>query len=187
MKHSEIDYEGIEKDYRAGILTIREIADKYKINKSTIVNRAKKHSWERDLSSAIKARAKAKIAAIDISATINENVQEIVQSSVQIQKNAIEEAADAVAGIVLKHRKAFADDLERAKRIEDQLEKMMSSAADTKELAAIASTYKIMVEAKAKVMASEAQIFDLYSKSEEESKDGAIDKLLLMVNQQLED
>ena len=168
MKPSDIDYEGIEKDYRAGFLTIRQIADKYGVNKSTVVSQSKKHGWERDLTEAIKARAKAKLAVIDINETIDENVHNAVQKSVQAQKNALESAADAVAGIVLKHRKAFAEDLARAKKIEAKLDEMLDGIADAKDIAAVASTYKTMVEAKAKVMTSEAQIFDLYSGNNDE-------------------
>jgi len=51
------DWERIEADYRAGILSLREIADPFEITEGAIRKRAKRDGWSRDLTAKIKARA----------------------------------------------------------------------------------------------------------------------------------
>lgn len=46
------DWERIELDYRAGIKTLRQIAEEHGITHGAINKRAKRDGWERDLSSA---------------------------------------------------------------------------------------------------------------------------------------
>lgn len=55
---SDIDWERIESDYRAGILSLREIADMHPpVNHVAITRRAKKEGWVRNLSARIQAKA----------------------------------------------------------------------------------------------------------------------------------
>jgi hypothetical protein len=51
------DWERIEADYRAGILSLREIAEPFEITEGAIRKRAKAKNWSRDLTAKIKARA----------------------------------------------------------------------------------------------------------------------------------
>jgi hypothetical protein len=51
------DWERIESDYRAGILSLREIAEPYEITEGAIRKRAKAKNWSRDLTAKIRARA----------------------------------------------------------------------------------------------------------------------------------
>lgn len=54
------DWERIEIDYRAGLLSLREIAARDgNVTEAAIRKRAKKHGWERDLGARIQARADA--------------------------------------------------------------------------------------------------------------------------------
>lgn len=50
------DWERIEADYRAGILSLREIAAPFEITEGAIRKRAKAKGWARDLGAKIKAR-----------------------------------------------------------------------------------------------------------------------------------
>ena len=52
------DWERIEADYRAGVLSLREIAGMHPgVNHVAIARRAKKEKWTRDLAAKIKAKA----------------------------------------------------------------------------------------------------------------------------------
>ena len=51
------DWEAIESAYRAGLLSIREIASKNGITDGAIRKRAKKENWSRDLSEKIKNKS----------------------------------------------------------------------------------------------------------------------------------
>ena len=51
------DWERIELDYRAGILTLRELSEKHGVSHVTIHKRAKRDDWSRDLAAKIQAKA----------------------------------------------------------------------------------------------------------------------------------
>ena len=53
----KLDWERIELDYRAGILTLREMSDKHSVSHVTIHKRAKRDGWTRDLAAKIQAKA----------------------------------------------------------------------------------------------------------------------------------
>lgn len=57
-----IDWEGVERDYRAGLLSLREISDKYKksgspVSHVSIKHKAEKEGWVRDTRAKIQQRA----------------------------------------------------------------------------------------------------------------------------------
>lgn len=57
MTKRQIDWEKIELDYRAGIKTLRQIADEHGISHVAINKRAKRDGWVRDLSAKIDKKA----------------------------------------------------------------------------------------------------------------------------------
>ena len=54
-----VDWERVETDYRAGVLSLREIASPHGITEGAIRKRAKRDGWERDLGAKIQAQAEA--------------------------------------------------------------------------------------------------------------------------------
>ena len=46
---SKPDWEAIESAYRAGSLSVRAIGEKHGVNHATILKRANKEGWQRDL------------------------------------------------------------------------------------------------------------------------------------------
>ena len=48
-KRKKIDWEGINREYRAGQVSISLIADAYGCSEGTIRKKAKKEGWKRDL------------------------------------------------------------------------------------------------------------------------------------------
>lgn len=61
-KKKDIDWERIERDYRAGIRSVREIAAEHRIAHTTINTWAKENRIERDLGAKIRAKADALMA-----------------------------------------------------------------------------------------------------------------------------
>ena len=57
----QIDWELIERDYRAGIKTLRQIGEERGVSHPAIAKRAKTFGWVRDLSEKIQQAAKAKV------------------------------------------------------------------------------------------------------------------------------
>ena len=160
-RRNDIDWEAVERMYVAGQLTIRQVADECGINLSTLKAKAKKLGWTRDLSEAIEARTKAKIAAIDVAALVEKSAQQSADKSAHTIQSAIEQASDVAAGIVIKHRASVRLELDRAQAIEALLDEHMNSAEGLKDIGVVAQTYKTLVEAKSKLRDQERTIYGL--------------------------
>jgi hypothetical protein len=83
-KDKEPDWERIEADYRAGLLSLREIASADGcVTEGAIRKRAKRDQWTRDLNARIQARADALVrnesSAADERQIIEANAQRIAQ------------------------------------------------------------------------------------------------------------
>lgn len=160
-RRSDIDWEQVERLYVAGHLTIRQIADECGIAPSAVTRKAKAQNWARDLSAAIEARTKAKVSAIDVSALVEQSAQQSAQKSAQTIRDAIEQASDVAAGVVIKHRASLRLDSERAGIIEALFDEHMSRAESVRDMATVAQTFKLLVDAKAKVRDQERVVYGL--------------------------
>ena len=80
--HSMVDWEAVKRRYRAGQLSVREIAHHFGCSHTAIQKRAKKLGWERDLTEAVKkAVARKRVARIAMVANLPETAtdEEIVE------------------------------------------------------------------------------------------------------------
>lgn len=68
------DWERIEADYRAGLLSVREIAASQGITHGAINKRAKRDGWERDLAAKIRAKADALVSKREVSTLVSLSV-----------------------------------------------------------------------------------------------------------------
>jgi hypothetical protein len=79
-KRNKIDWESIEKEYRAGQLSIREIARQHSCSDAAIHKKAKLKGWERDLTKRIQQRVSTKLVSEEVSdANANQNENEIIE------------------------------------------------------------------------------------------------------------
>ncbi|WP_318367681.1 hypothetical protein [Enterobacter sp.] len=58
---AKLDWEAIESAYRAGSLSVRAIGEKHGVNHATILKRANKEGWQRDLTEKVRTATKAKV------------------------------------------------------------------------------------------------------------------------------
>lgn len=65
-----IDWELIERDYRAGLKTLRQIGEERGVSHAAIAKRAKTFGWVRDLSEKIQQAAKAKVTKQAVTKTV---------------------------------------------------------------------------------------------------------------------
>ena len=96
-ERKQVDWEGVERDYSAGLLSLRELADKYGVAESYIRKKANQKDWSRDLSAKIQSKAEKLVRS------------EVVRSEVRTEKAItekviIEANAQAVVSVKLKHR-----------------------------------------------------------------------------------
>jgi hypothetical protein len=66
-----LDWERIEVEYRAGILTLREIAAKHGITHGAVNKRAKRDGWARDLTQKIQAKADELVSKAVVSSAVS--------------------------------------------------------------------------------------------------------------------
>lgn len=86
-----IDWELIEREYRAGIKTLRQMAEEHGVSHVTIAQRAKRYSWERDLQEKIQQAAKNKTTRAEATKRTNKELKTDAQ--------VVEAYADVVAHV----------------------------------------------------------------------------------------
>ena len=92
-KRVATDWESIERDYRAGVLSIREIAKQHEISDKAVRNKAKANGWERDLSSKVSEKVRSELVRSESAHADGKTDREIV-----------EVAAATVVQVVRGHR-----------------------------------------------------------------------------------
>lgn len=66
MARKIVDWEAVEREYRAGIRSLRDIAGEFGITETAIRKRAKRDEWERDLAAKIAAKAEALVRKAEV-------------------------------------------------------------------------------------------------------------------------
>ncbi|HEN3579126.1 TPA: hypothetical protein U5D98_002355 [Yersinia enterocolitica] len=104
------DWEAIESAYRAGLMSLREIASQHNISEGAIRKRAKRDDWSRDLSAKIKERAEDLVR--------KEEVRKQVRTETTLTERVlIEASAEVIANVRMEHR----GDIRRAREITNAL------------------------------------------------------------------
>lgn len=104
------DWEAIESAYRAGLLSVREIASQHGITHGAINKRAKRDGWERDLNAKIKAKADALVSKREVSRVVS--TEAATNERILIEAN-----AEVIANVRMEHR----GDIRRARELTNLL------------------------------------------------------------------
>ncbi|CQJ12547.1 Uncharacterised protein [Yersinia mollaretii] len=104
------DWEAIESAYRAGLMSIREIASQHGITHGAINKRAKRDGWERDLKAKIKAKADSLVSKREVSTQVS--TEKALSERILIEAN-----AEVIANVRMEHR----GDIRRAREITNAL------------------------------------------------------------------
>ncbi len=97
MARSSHDWELIETAYRAGGLSIRQIAAGYDITEAAIRQKAKKEGWNRDLEAKIKAKADDLVRKRELR-------KEVRSANKATERELVEATAEVAATIRMEHR-----------------------------------------------------------------------------------
>ncbi len=112
----EIDWEAIDREYAAGMLSVREIARRYSCSEGAIRKRAKAEGWERDLTAKVQKEVRRKL------------VREGVRSEAS-EREIIEQASETGVTIVKLHRKS----IQKSQNIVDSLLEQLSEFAEERD------------------------------------------------------
>lgn len=91
------DWERIEADYRAGVLSLREIAAPYKVTEGAIRKRAKRDGWERNLEARIHEKAESLVRKAAVR-------NEVRSAQAVSEREIIEANAERIAQVRGEHR-----------------------------------------------------------------------------------
>jgi hypothetical protein len=122
-ERKQVDWEGVERDYSAGILSLRELADKYSVAHVTIKKKADRLNWARNLGAKINAEAERR--ANTATANSDANSKKAIT-----EKEIINANAQAIVDIKLGHR----TDIARGRGLVAKLFDELESCTDNKEL-----------------------------------------------------
>ncbi|MFJ3117833.1 hypothetical protein ACIPI6_14960 [Pseudomonas protegens] len=121
------DWERIEQLYRAGLLSIREIAASCGVSHVAIQKRAKRGGWVRDLAAKIKAKADSLVT--------RDMVTSVVTKEQAVTERGIVEAnAQVIASIRIAHRTDIGRSRRLANKLLDELEAMTDENGTLREL-----------------------------------------------------
>ena len=93
----QIDWEAVEMDYRAGLMSLREIAERHGCSHVAVAKRAKAEEWPRDLKAKIKAKADALVTKALVTKEVTEQRKFDERQTVEIE-------AQVQARIQIQHR-----------------------------------------------------------------------------------
>lgn len=94
---TQIDWERVEADYRAGLMSIREIARRANCSHTAVALRAEQGGWTRDLKAKIHAKAEAQLAKSVLS-------KNLATGKPETEKAIIAANANVVAAVHIAHR-----------------------------------------------------------------------------------
>lgn len=102
----QTDWERIEVEYRAGVLSLREIAGRHGITEGAIRKRAKRDGWSRNLDAKVQAKADELVRKAEVRKEVREKQE-------TTERETVEASAKAIADVRLSHR----NDISRNKNL----------------------------------------------------------------------
>lgn len=107
---AKLDWEAIETAYRAGVMSLREIASQHGISEGAIRKRAKRDDWSRDLNAKIQQKADDLVRKREVRRTVR-------NESTLTERVLIEATAEVIATVRMEHR----GDIRRARELTNTL------------------------------------------------------------------
>lgn len=107
---SKPDWEAIETVYRAGVMSLREIASQHGISEGAIRKRAKRDDWSRDLNAKIQQKAEDLVRKQEVR-------KQVRNESTLTERVLIEATAEVIATVRMEHR----GDIRRARELTNTL------------------------------------------------------------------
>lgn len=115
MAKPPIDWESVERDYRAGLLSVSEIGRQQGVSHTAINKRSKRDGWTRNLSAQVREEVSARLVSAEVSGP---HTREIVDA-----------AAAQVVEVVRSHRR----DVSRGRGLVAKLLEELGEATDERE------------------------------------------------------
>lgn len=119
---TSVDWEKVEREYRAGLLSLREIGEGNGCSHVAVSKRAKADGWVRDLKAKIEAKAAALVNRAEVTKSVN------AEAAVN-ERQMIEAGAEAILRVKLGHRTRINRHAELIDRMQEELEECRDDLA----------------------------------------------------------
>lgn len=118
-----VDWEAVEREYRLGVRSLREIGQQYGLSEGGIRKRAKRDGWDRDLSAKVAARAETLVR--------KEAVRNEARSTQAAnERELVEASAEALKDVLLGHRA----DIKKAREVVKNLLRRLEGVTNAEEM-----------------------------------------------------
>jgi hypothetical protein len=170
-KRQRADWQAVERDYRTGLMTLRELAEKHGCSHQAISKRAGKHEWAQDLSPAIRAATAAKLVQHEVAKEVAKEVASEVAKGGQEVINAVLVAAELNKQVILSHRSRLRQLQADADMVRNKLLQMTEEVSDVREASTLVSAFESSARTTKIVIEAERKAFGLDAMAEQEAPD----------------
>lgn len=162
-----VDKEAVERDYRTGTMTLRELGAKHNANHATIGRWAESGGWTKDLSAAIRQATNAKL--------IEDATRQSCDGARQDATTAVLVAAEVNTQIILGHRKLAVQAREAMDLARAKLLSLGDTVADIRDAATFVSATESLSRTTKTVIDIQRTAFGLDDAPKEKDKPAAVD------------
>ncbi len=155
-RKDQIDWEAIERDYRIGQLSVREIARRHEVEASTITRKAKKETWARDYSEEVKAKTRAGLVEL-----AKQQAQQDATESNNALRDGIDIAVETNLRVLSMHQKGIRENADRLARLVSKFDSLADSAADLMDMTKVASSFESLVRAQKTLVGLEREALNI--------------------------
>jgi hypothetical protein len=114
-----VDWENIERHFRAGLLSLREIGRQAGVTEGAVRKRAKADGWERDLSAKVREKVRTELVRDEVRTP---------EEARATEREIVEQAATTIVQVVREHRR----DISQARRAVERLLGMLEIETELK-------------------------------------------------------
>jgi hypothetical protein len=122
-KRKNIDWQSIEREFRAGATT-RSIGVMFGVSHNTVFKRAKAEGWTQDLTEQVRRATRAKLVEGQVDKKVDSQVD--IQVDRKSESELVNEAADIRATLIRTHQQRFS----RLQRLGDKLAERLEAILD---------------------------------------------------------
>lgn len=103
-----VDWEAVERDYRTGAFTDRQLGAKHGCSHAAVQKHAKADGWQKDIKGAVKAATQAKLIEAEVSkvasAEVAKRVAKQVANAIPATTEVVAAIAEVNSQVILRHR-----------------------------------------------------------------------------------
>jgi len=118
---NEVDWENVERHYRAGLLSIRQLGKQSGVSAPAILKKAKKEGWTRDLTTKVREAVNTQLVNAEVNA-------EDAETKKRTEREIVQQAAATIVQIVREHRK----DIAKARAAVERMLGLLETEAELK-------------------------------------------------------